>query len=349
MFNLNVIGIDLAKSSFQVATLSPDHQLLSNRCMSRARLEQWLAKQKPSIVAMEACGSAHHWGRLAQSLGHKVMIIPAKTVAPFRQGHKTDSNDALAIAIAARQHQTRSASVKTLEQQALQSIERMRQHWIDHQRATSNMMRGLLYEFGITIPKGGASLKRVVPELLSDAANSLPQAFLQQLTNVYQHWLQVQQELKQLEQQLSVLIKQQSPCRQLMALEGVGEVNALALFLILGKDGSAFKNGREAAACIGVTPKQYSSGGTVTLGGIGKKVGHKRLRANLIQGALAVATQLGRRAPKTSKELWLLRLIERRGLRRAAVALANKTVRTAWSMLHHDQPYRQPASIEAVA
>ncbi|BDY02996.1 IS110 family transposase [Ferrimonas sp. YFM] len=345
MLNLNIIGIDLAKSSFQVATLSPEHQVLNNRSMSRARLEQWLAKQKPSIVAVEACGSAHYWGRFAESFGHSVMIIAPKTVTPYRQGHKTDSNDALAIAIAARQPSTRSAAVKSVEQQALQSIERMRQHWLDHNRSTSNMMRSLLYEFGITIAKGNTALIRIMPELLDGSSELLPQAFKAQLSKVYQQWQRGRDELKQIENQLSELIKQQSPCKRLMKLEGVGEVNALALYLILGERGEGFKNGREAAACIGVTPKQFSTGGVTSLGGIGKRIGHKRLRANLIQGALAVAMQLGRRPPKTLKEKWLLAIIERRGLRRAAVALVNKTIRTAWAMLHRDQDYQQPQAI----
>jgi len=142
-------------------------------------------------------------------------------------------------------------------------------------------------------------------------------------------------------------INEHSECQELMKIEGIGPVNALGLSLTLGERGQSFKNGREASACIGLTPKQYSTGGVTTLGGIGKRRGNKRLRATLIQGALSVAKQLKTREPRNTKEQWLKNLMLRCGVRKAAVALANKNIRTAWAILNYEKPYEQPEKLAA--
>ncbi|TLU59450.1 transposase, partial [Thalassotalea litorea] len=147
------------------------------------------------------------------------------------------------------------------------------------------------------------------------------------------------------EREMEAQIKQQPQCHQLMALEGVGPKNAMRLYLMLGGQGKNFSHGREASACIGVTPKQYSTGGVVTLGGIGKNQGNKRLRSSLIQGAMAVVKVVNKREPRNHKEKWLKQLIERIGSRRAAVALANKTIRTSWAMLKHGEAYQAPQAV----
>ncbi len=347
MFNRNVIAIDVAKSSFQVVVVDKKNEIISNRSRSRRGLENWLAKQEPSIVAMEACGSAHHWGRLAEKLGHTALLLPPKNVTPFRQGHKTDSTDTIAIATAVRQPKVKPTYVKSIEQQGLQSLERTRQHWLDLSKATSNMLRGLLYEFGLTIPKGRKALGRALPDILEDGENDLPDMLRQPLDALYQALEKQEAWLREVEKQLHQLTRQQPEVTRLMALEGIGPVNALGLYLVLGDNGKAFKNGREAAACIGTTPQQYSTGGKVSLGQISKRSGHKRLRANLIQGGVSVVETVLKRPPKNTKEKWLLGVIERRGKRRAATALANKNIRTAWAMLHQNEEYRKPLNIAA--
>jgi transposase len=274
-------------------------------------------------------------------------LLPTKVVTPFRKGHKTDKNDALAIAIASKQPKVKSVAVKTLEEQGLQCVERMRKHHSDAITATGNLLRGLAYEFGITIPKGHAALKREIPSILEDADNLLPDPFRHHFANMYQFYLATQTEFEKVEKDLFNLIKQNKSCQKMMALEGVGPVNALGLTLSLGEKGGSFKNGREASACIGVTPKQYSTGGIVTLGGIGKNRGNKLLRSTLIQGSLAVIKVLKKREPRTQKEVWLKSLMARIGLRKAAVALANKNIRTAWALLSNDVEYK--ASVIIVA
>lgn len=342
--NNTTIAIDIAKSSFHAVKLHQSN-VQTDKAFTRQKLKVWLTKQKPSHVIIEACGSAHYWARYAQSAGHTAQLIAPKHVTPYRQGHKTDKNDALAIAIAGQQPKMKSVAIKTVEQQGLQSIDRIRQHITDNQTAVSNMIRGLLAEFGICFAKGLSAFKENIPDILEDAENELPHAFRAQVSMMYQAFLDAESHLKQVNKQLEALINQQAPCKKLMKLEGIGPINALNLFLTLGEKGESFQHGREASACIGLTPKQYSTGGITILGGIGKKAGNKRLRSNLIQGALAVVKVVDKRSPKNTKEQWIKNLIDHKGTRRAAVALANKTVRTAWSMLHHSKEYRLPCAV----
>lgn len=342
--NDTTIAIDIAKSSFH-AVSEKNNKIGTNRAFNRQQLKTWLAKQSKSRVVIEACGSAHYWARYAQSLGHTAQLISPKSVIPFRQGHKTDKNDALAIATASKQATTKSVGIKTVEQQALQSISRVRQHLCDNQTAVSNMLRGLLCEFGITINKGSKAFRATIPDILEDGENGLPDILRAVIADMYVAYLEGEAHLAKVSKKLERLINQQAQCKKLMQLEGIGPVNALEVYLTLGDKGESFANGREASACIGLTPKQYSTGGQVTLGGIGKKQGKKRMRANLIQGALAVVQVLDRRQAKNEKERWLKSLIALKGKRRAAVALANKTIRTAWAMLSKGNEYQLPEAV----
>lgn len=342
--NNNLIAIDIAKSSFHGVSLK-QNKLGTNKAFDRKQLKIWLAKQPKSHVVIEACGSSHYWARYAQSVGHTARLITPRSVTPFRQGHKTDKNDALAIAVASQQPNVKSVGIKTVDQQTLQSISRIRQHLTDNQTAVSNMLRGLLCEFGLPINKGVKAFSTSIARILTDMENGLPEPIRIAMVGMYESFLDAAEHLKCVSKRLESLVKQQEECKKLMALEGIGPVNALELVLTLGHQGKSFSNGREASACIGLTPKQYSTGGVVVLGGIGKRTGKKRLRANLIQGALSVVQVVNKRLPKNDKERWLKNLIIRLGLRRAAVALANKTIRTAWAILKHGEDYRKPATI----
>lgn len=341
----NLFGIDLSKHSFQGCLVDRDNVELSNRNYTRKALVSWLSNQKPMIVATEACGSSHYWARVITRMGHEVKILAPKSVKGFRQGHKTDANDARAVAVAARQPKLKLVAPKTEEQQGLQGVERIRDHVTTHLTATSNLIRGLLAEFGFVIPKGKKSFKSYVHDLLENAETELPMAFQYQLADCWLDYLELEKRLKSIEKARDQLIKQHQHCHELMQLESVGPVNAMGLYLCLGTRGGSFKNGREASACIGVTPQQYSTGGVVTLGGINRKGGNKRLRSSLIQGARAVINVVVKREARNAKEAWLKALIERRGEGRAAVALANKTIRVAWAMLHYGDDFRVQQSV----
>lgn len=303
-------------------------------------------QQPQSLVVFEACARSHYCARIARQCGHEVMILPAQWVAAFRQGHKTDRNDALAIAIAARQPKVKTVAILSLEQQSLQSDLRIYQHVSDQLTATSNMLRGLIAEFGIEIKKGKSHFRKSIPLILEDADNGLTFAARESLSMAWQLWQVLHEKSLQLETLLAQRVKSNESCQHLMALEGVGIKNAIGLYVEMG-DATHFKNGRNAAACIGVTPKQHSSGGKVKIGSIGKYCGNQRLRSSLITGAHSVIQALEKRAPRTEKERWLQDIIQRRGKGRAAVALANKTVRTAWAMMYHKEIYREPVALAA--
>lgn len=340
------VGVDLAKNVIQISVLSERGKELSNRSLTRRKFAEFLGKQKLSLVAFEACATAHYWARTAERFGHAVRIIPAKAVAPFRQGHKTDSNDALAVAEAARRPNIKDAPMKTLEQQAFQAIQRSRALLIQECTALSNHLRGLLLEFGVTIPQGFASLLRALPEILEDGENEVPDLYRPTLHRLYQRLLELRTDLDAMTREVTLLVAHHPVCSRLTALEGIGPIGAVLLYAALGS-GQAFANGREFAAYLGLTPRQYSSGGKTNLVGLSKKIGNHQLRSVLIQGALAYVYRM--KEPKGSKDRWLRELIDRAGPRRAAVALANKNVRTAWAMLTRGTDYERRPQLRMAA
>ncbi len=345
MKHLNTIGVDLAKNVIQVSVVSVRGKELMNRALTRTKFAEFLGKQKASLVAFEACATAHYWARVAKRHGHEVRIIPARAVVPFRQGHKTDPNDALAVAEAAVRPKIMTAPLKTVEQQGLQAVQRSRELLVQERTALSNHVRGLLLEFGLVIPQGFAALHRRVPEVLEDGENELPDMYRPTLHRLYLRLCDLREDLSFLDQQIEQLVKQHPSCQRLTAMEGVGPISAILLFATLGT-GEAFTNGRQFSAYLGLTPKQYSSGGKTKLVGISKKVANKRLRSVLIQGAKAYVYKM--KAPRTPKDQWLWSLIQRAGHGKAAVALANKNVRTAWALLTEGTEYeRQRGRLQA--
>lgn len=344
MINRNLIAIDLAKIVFQVCRVSRSGKTLSNKPVSRKQLKELLLNAKPSMVAFEACGSSHYWGRFAQACGHRVRMLAPKAVKAFRQGHKTDKTDAQAIAIAAQHEAIRSCALMNIEQQTLQSFETSRRYIAKQCLALSNHIRALVYEYGLTIPKGNSSLFKSLPFILEDAENGFPHSLRVILHSLCEQ-LKIQQALlKTIEKEKVQQVKTIEPCQRLSALEGVGPVGSAMLYSCIGR-GEMFKNGRQASTYIGVTPKQHSSGGKTVMLGINKKGGNKTLRTVLYQGALSVISRLPEE-PTTVKQRWLIQLVQRVGVKRACIALANKTVRTAWALLSTGEEYRpQPLTI----
>jgi len=337
MQNSNVIGIDLAKNVIQVCKIDKHGVLTSNKAMSPSKLKALLAKSIPSIVAMEGCGSCHFWARLAQTYGHDVRIISPRRVKAFLQGHKTDANDAIAVAIASTQFGMVFSQIKEEEQQSLQTLETSRKFLDKELTALNNHIRAYLYEYGITMHKGRKSLRETMAIVLDAQDTRLPSCLKNTLKLLWERYQLTVVQLKETERYRAALVKQLEPCNRLMALEGIGEVCAAMLYASMG-DGNEFKNGRQASAYIGLTPKQHSSGGKVYMMGIDKKGGNKALRAALYQGALSVISKLPSE-PRTVKQAWLLELVKRAGVKRACIALANKTVRTAWALLATGKSY----------
>jgi transposase len=340
------VGVDLAKNVIQISVVSSQGKEVLNRSLTRKKFAEFLGKQTLSLVAFESCATSHYWARAAERHGHQARIIPAKTVAPYRQGHKTDSNDALAVAEAARRPNIKDAPMKSVEQQGLQALQRARELLIQECIALSNHMRGILLEFGITIPQGFASLLRTLPEVLEDGDNELPDLYRPTLHRLYSRMIELREDIDAMTREVTLLVKDHPVCSRLTALEGIGPIGALSLYAALGS-GAAFAKSREFAAYLGLTPRQYSIGGKTKFVGLSKKIGNRKLRSVLIQGALAYVYRM--KEPRTSKDLWLKDLIERAGPRRAAVALANKNVRTAWALVTQGTEYQRREQREKAA
>ena len=334
MNDFNVIGIDLAKTVLQI---SKHGELLMNKAVSPSKLKPLLANSSPSTVAMEGCGSGHYWARLAQQYGHKVRIMNPRKVKAYLQGHKTDANDALAIAIAATQCGMVFSQVKSEEQQSLQTLESSRKFLDKELTALGNHLRAYLYEYGITTGRGKKCLREKLVSVLDSSDSELPQCLKHTLQLLWERYQTTQSQLKEATKHKAALVKQLEPCQRLLDLEGVGAVCAPMLYAKIG-DGSGFKSGRHASVYIGVTPKQYSSGGKTHMIGITKNGGDKALRAALFQGAFSVIHKLPE-VPQTAKQAWLQALVQRVGVKRACIALANKTVRTAWALLSTGKKY----------
>lgn len=344
MNNRTVVAADIAKDVFQVVTFKNHKQTSANKSYKRHQFERFVSTMDPAILVMENCSGAQHWARMAQRNGHKVVLLGPLFVSRFRQGQKTDANDALAIYDAFHSRQMKPSPLKTLEQQGLQAIEKVRAHYQHRRVALSNAMRGHLAEFGVVFPRGYSALKKHIPAILEDAENGIPMSARIALDCYWQDWKQATDKVDQLTKEQRQLLNTMNGAKELQRLEGIGPIGAAGLICTLG-DGQQIKSAKEAAAFIGTAPKQYSSGGKEVIIGICKRSGHKALRAILIQGARSVILKLKRNgSPCSEREAWLAKLIERQGENKAAVALANKNVRAAWAILAQNRTFKPGAS-----
>jgi len=335
MGKCKTIGIDLAKNTFYLIALSETGQLYERKKLSRKQLIDFLAQQPRATVAMEACASAHHWGRKIQTLGHGVELLPAQHVKGYLRGQKNDYNDARAIAEASQHGAIRHVGIKSLTQQDEQSFLNMRQHISDSRKRLISHIRGLLAEYGLVLPKGSHVLRRELPFILEDAENGLTDSFRQLLMRHQKMLISLDEELSWYDEQLAHKSRQHEVCQRLMEIPGIGPVVSVSMSAWMG-DGKQFHRGRDASAALGLVPRQWSTGGREVLLGITKR-GDKRLRALVIHGARAVVSRTKEKTDRLSQ--WVNRLVERRGFNKAVVALANKIVRIAWVLIRHGKSY----------
>lgn len=332
------IGIDLAKRVFQVCSVNTENQQIrSNKALKRHELMDFMRRQPACRVFMEACGGSHYWARQFVAMGHDVALISPQFVTPFRKGHKTDANDALAIVEAGLRPNMRFVPAKSLEQQDIQSLHRIRDRHIKQRTQLINQAHGLLQEYGIASSRGQKALRQQIWLALEDAENGLTPLIRELIHELLFELNLLNERIELLDKRVQQMSQALSSCKRLLAIEGVGPMVATQLYSALG-DGKAFNKGRQASAYLGLTPRQYSSGGKVTLIGIGR-TGQIPLKAALIRGAHAVIKTLGDKQDPKSR--WLRGLVSRSGKNKAAVALANKTVRTAWAMLYNGQDYQK--------
>ncbi len=266
----SVIGIDLAKNIFQICALNKNNEVVFNQRVKRHRLLHVLRQFEPTLIVMETCYSSNHWGREMTKLGHQVKLIPAFRVKPFVVGNKNDANDALAICEAALRPQMKFVTVKTLTQQDIQTVYRIREREMKNRVALINQLRGLLSEYGFFFAKTPRALKKAIPELLEDGENQLTSIARAMVYRLFEQWERRDKEIKTLDKQLLDLVQQHSDYTLLMSIPGVGPIVS-ALIMASVTDPNQFKNGRQMAAWVGLTPKQFASGEINRLSKISKR------------------------------------------------------------------------------
>lgn len=325
-----MIAVDIAKNVFEIAVSPSPGTVEERKRLSRAKFLRFFAERKPAAVVMEACGSAHHWGRELEKLGHRVELLPAQHVRRYVLGNKTDRTDVKGLLEAYRNEELRPVPVKTLEQQSLCILHRVRESWVSTRTARVNALRGHLRELGKFIPQGRRRVVPQVREWIADADTEIPMAIREALSVLCDEVDRASEQIAAIERQLRALGRQNDDARRLESIPGIGWLTATAM---VGSIGSVerFASARHFASFLGLTPRERSSGGKRWLGGISKR-GDAYLRTLLVHGARAVLSWAKRRGPKGRLDDWALSIEERRGPNKAAVALANKLARTVWAV-----------------
>lgn len=330
------IGIDLAKQVFQIHGVGRDGKALVKKQLRRSQMLPYFSKLPPTLIGMEACGSAHYWARELRKMGHDARLMSPQFVKPYVKSGKNDANDAEAICEAVSRPNMRFVAIKSVEQQVMQAEHRIRARLIKARTALSNEIRGLLGEFGIVLPTSLGRVRRALPDLLEDAENGLTGEFRRLLSQLGEELSKLDDSIKEYDARIAQRAKEDDRIKRLLEIEGIGPVSASALVSAVG-DGKQFSKGRDMAAWLGLVPNQHSSGGKNRLGHISKR-GDKYVRMLLIHGARAVLKAAENKTDGRSR--WVTGLAKRRNKNIATVALANKNARIAWSILSREETYR---------
>ena len=334
------IAVDLAKSVFQVAVSSHRGAVDAERRLSRDRFLTYFAQQPPAKVLLEACGSAHHWARQLQQLGHSVRLLPAHDVHRYVRRSKTDRTDAKALLEADRNEDIHAVPVKTVEAQAIASLHRLRSAWLSTRTARLNGLRGLLREFGIAIPLGACHVVPCVRELLV-GPTPVPELVWPALANACDEIADLEAKMDAVEHQLLTIGRTMPDVALLQTVPGVGLLTATALVALVS-DIRRFRSGRHFASFLGLTPKEDSTALRRRLGAISKQ-GDVYLRMLLVHGARTVVWHAKTKAQPTALQRFAVETIQRRGPNIAAVAVANKLARIVWAVWAQQRPYeREP-------
>jgi transposase len=304
--------------------------------LKRTEVAKFFANLPPCLIGMEACASAHYWARKLAGFGHTVKLMAPQFVKPYVKTNKNDARDAEAICEAVQRPNMRFVPVKTPEQQAVLALHRARQGFVKARTAQANQLRGLLAEFGMVIAKGIRQLPKRVPEILEDGENGLPGQARQLFARLLEHFRELDRRVVELEKDIVLWHRQNEPSRRLGKIDGFGPLTASALVASIG-DARTLRSARQAAAWVGLVPRQHASGGKDRLLGISKR-GDVYLRTLLIHGARSVIRRVEAQGDRGNG--WLKALLKRRNKNVAAVALANKNVRIAWALLAKERDYQ---------
>jgi transposase len=339
MGEISTVGLDLAKSVFQVHGADEKGAVVFRKKLRRDRLLAFFAELPQCLVAMEACASAHHWAREISKFGHEVRLIPPAYVKPFVKRQKNDMADAEAICEAAQRPTMRFVQPKTAEAQGAAVIFRARDLLVRQRTQLINALRGHLVEFGFVVRKGASSFGQLI-SLVEDPASTIPPDARLVLAVIADNLQMLQAKIAVLEREIAARAKANPTVKRLMTIPGVGPIAATAL-VALAPAASSFRRGRDFAAWLGLTPRQHSSGGKEKLGRT-TKMGERSLRRLLIIGASAAANAAARHPTRAND--WLAGMLARKPRMLVTVALANKTARIVWALMAHGGSYRTPAA-----
>lgn len=335
------IGVDLAKRVFEVAIANERWRVVEHHRYSRTQFGRFLQRQPAAHVVMEACGTAHFWGRLARERGHAVTLLPGQYVRPYVRRNKTDRTDAEALLEAVRSGGIHPVTIKTARQQEWLAWHRIRAQWMATRTARINAMRALLLEQGVVIAAGARAALAAVPTLLADGDQPIPMGLRQVVGALYDEVRELNARITGVERALAEASRDDAAVARLRTIPGVGLLTATALVATVGHIQS-FRRARAFASWVGLTPREYSSGAHRRLGGISKR-GDTYLRCLLVHGARAVVLAARRRVtagrPVTALHVWALSVQHRRGHNKATIAVANKLARIIWAVWSREGTY----------
>jgi len=327
------VGVDLAKRVIQVHAVDAAGRVITAKALPRDKFMAWCAQLPPGcVVAMEACGGAHHWARRLRAMCLEPRLIAGQFVTPYRmagKGGKNDANDAAAVCEAAGRPHMRFVPIKTAEQQAVLVVHRLREGYKEERTACVNRIRGLLAEFGLVFAQSPAALRQALPEVLEDAGNELPGLARMAVQRAQLQWVELDGHIAWCDERIAEHARNDEQASAAAQLCGIGPVTASALAASVG-DFRQFKTGAQFGAWLGLVPRQNSSGGKASLGRITKR-GDDYLRTLLIQGAKSAVMTAHKRRDRISQ--WLVQLTARVGWQKAVVAMANKNARILWAVL----------------
>jgi transposase len=333
-----MIGVDLAKSVFQIHGASMSGELRFRKKLSRSQFLRFMSEQPAAVVVMEACGSAHHWAREMVRMGHEAKLVAPRYVRPFVKRQKNDMADAEAIVIAAQRPEMRFVEPKTEHQQARAALFRGRERLVHQRTELVNALRSNLYEHGHIAPAGIRHLKQLAA-IVEDRASGLPELVREECRDLLAQIAEKTARVEARTKKIQALAAETGTARRLQTMPGVGPITALAVEAF-APPMQSFRRGRDFAAWLGLVPRQHSSGGKERLGRV-SKAGQADIRRLLIIGAMSRLNFLGRKS--IPEDSWLGRLLARKPKMLVAIALANRMARAIWAMLTKDEDYRDPA------
>lgn len=347
MLQHTVVAVDLAKNVFEIAISKSPGKVCARNRLSRKGFALFLRDLKPATVVLEACGSSHHWGRMAHRAGHRVVLLPPHTVRPYVPRNKTDRTDAKGMLEAYRNEEIHAVPVKSVDQQALCALHRLRSGWQAQHTAQVNCVRGLLREFGLTIPCGAHHVVRHVHKFLSEPDSAIPFLLHQALLEACEEIEQLKKRIEAVNRTLMAFVKENEIACRLMKIPGIGYLTATALVAFVGNV-RRFRSGRSFANFLGLTPRETSTAFQRSLGRISKQ-GDVYLRTLLIHGARSILAWARREKNLDRLRVWALQVEAKRGFNKAVVAIANKMARFVWVTWRHDRAFVPFESVQSVA